>query len=104
MIPGKLDRVECAGRPTISGPLACGTPGTACYFRMPADAQTQDCARVSGYLRRADESTNPSSAGLWPRPSDQTGRFERPVHEQTSVRATKPERGSHRSGSRFALC
>ena len=28
----KLDRVECAGRPLISLPLACGTPGTTCPF------------------------------------------------------------------------
>jgi hypothetical protein len=39
----KLDRIECAGRPLIPSPLACGTPDW-----MPADAQTQDCARLSG--------------------------------------------------------
>lgn len=48
--------VECAGRLLIPSPLACETPDTASNFRLPTDAQTQDCARVSGYLSQNGES------------------------------------------------
>jgi hypothetical protein len=53
---GKLDRVECAGRPLIPSPLACGTPGTATLdASRRADAGLRKDLRIAQVQVRVNE-------------------------------------------------